>query len=122
LSFESRFESGNLMKAIKMYACYFYLIFFIKNSFFLSKNNEYQLYLRYDLYTNKHTQWYYFRVKNAKPNVTYRFTLCNFLKSDSLYNMGMKPLMYSESDAQTKNIGWRRWGNNIKYYRNNIKY
>ena len=34
----------------------------------------------------------------------------------------MKPLMYSDSDAQTKNIGWKRWGNNIKYYKNNIKY
>ncbi len=33
----------------------------------------------------------------------------------------MKPLMYSEHDAQAKNIGWRRWGSNIKYYRNNIR-
>ena len=73
------------------------------------------------MYTNKHTQWYYFQVKNAKPDVEYRFTICNFLKTDSLYNMGMKPLMYSELDAKYKNIGWRRSGSNIKYYRNNIK-
>lgn len=33
----------------------------------------------------------------------------------------MRPLIYSESDAKTKNIGWRRWGTNIKYYKNNIK-
>ena len=73
------------------------------------------------MYTNKHTQWFYFQIKNAKPNVTYRFTICNFLKPESLYNMGMRPLMYSELDAKHKNLGWRRWGTNIKYYRNNIK-
>jgi hypothetical protein len=35
--------------------------------------------------------------------------------------MGMKPLMYSEKDAEKQNIGWRRWGSNIKYYRNNLR-
>lgn len=80
---------------------------------------EYELCLRYDLYTNKHTQWYYFQIKNAKPNVSYRFTITNFMKSDSLYNMGMKPLMYSELDAKNKKIGWRRWGTGIRYYKNN---
>lgn len=74
------------------------------------------------MYTNRHTQWYYFQVKNAKPNVEYRFTITNLLKTDSLYNMGMKPLMYSELDAKTKNIGWIRFGSNIKYYKNNLKY
>ena len=83
---------------------------------------EYELYLRYDLYTSKHTQWYYFQVKNARPGVEYRFTICNFLKSDSLYNMGMRPLFYSELDAANKNLGWRRAGNKIKYYKNNSKY
>ena len=73
------------------------------------------------MYTHKHTQWYYFQIKNARPDVEYRFTICNFLKTDSLYNMGMKPLMYSEMDAEKKNIGWRRWGSNIKYYRNNLR-
>jgi hypothetical protein len=77
--------------------------------------------LRYDLYTHKHTQWYYFQVKNAKPDVEYRFTICNFLKSDSLYNMGMRPLMYSEMDAEKKGLGWRRWGSHIKYYKNNLR-
>ena len=33
----------------------------------------------------------------------------------------MKPVMYSEEDAQAKGIGWRRWGENIKYYRNNMR-
>jgi hypothetical protein len=72
LMFESRFESGNLMKAVKV------------------SDTEYELYMRYDLYTSRHTQWFYFQVKNAKPGRQYRFTLCNFLKSDSLYNSGIR--------------------------------
>ena len=52
----------------------------------------------------------------------YRFTIANFLKPDSLYNCGMKPLIYSELDAQNKNYGWRRCGADIKYYKNNYKY
>ncbi|CAF4224276.1 unnamed protein product, partial [Rotaria magnacalcarata] len=38
----------------------------------------------------------------------------------SLYNNGMKPLMYSVSDADDKGIGWRRWGEEIVYYKNNL--
>ncbi|XP_033752489.1 uncharacterized protein LOC117336185 isoform X9 [Pecten maximus] len=105
LLFESRFESGNLAKACQVQG-----------------TNDYEMWLRYDLYTNKHIQWYYFRVSNTRANVKYRFTIVNFIKSDSLYNYGMKPLMYSEKEAQTKKVGWIRSGSDIKYYRNNIKY
>ena len=45
LVFESRFESGNLMKAVRITESY------------------YELHLRPDLYTAKHCQWFYFRVK-----------------------------------------------------------
>ncbi|XP_061237478.1 cytosolic carboxypeptidase 2 isoform X1 [Bos javanicus] len=100
LLFESRFESGNLQKAVRV------------NTF------EYELTLRTDLYTNKHTQWFYFRVQNTRKDVTYRFTIVNLLKAKSLYTVGMKPLMYSQLDASTHSIGWRREGNEIKYFRN----
>ncbi|XP_030845619.1 uncharacterized protein LOC582973 isoform X1 [Strongylocentrotus purpuratus] len=103
LIFESRFESGNLMKAIQV------------------SELEYELELRYDLYTHKHTQWFYFRFNNTRRNVRYRFTITNFMKSGSLYNSGMRPLMYSECNAQTKGIGWRRVGDDIKYYKNDVK-
>lgn len=103
LIFESRFECGNLMRAIKV------------------GENDYQLWVKFDLYTKRYTQWYYFRVGNARPNVNYRFTIMNFMKSGSLYNEGMKPLMYSEKDATEKNIGWVRVGSDIKYYRNDIR-
>ncbi|XP_076970760.1 cytosolic carboxypeptidase 2 isoform X3 [Tamandua tetradactyla] len=102
LLFESRFESGNLQKAVRV------------------DTYEYELTLRTDLYTNKHTQWFYFRVQNTRKEVTYRFTIVNLLKPKSLYTIGMKPLMYSQLDADTHNIGWRREGDEIKYYKNNM--
>lgn len=54
LIFESRFESGNLSKAVKITPTY------------------YELYLRPDMYTNRHTQWFYFKVTNTKKGLTYR--------------------------------------------------
>ncbi|XP_070199558.1 cytosolic carboxypeptidase 2-like isoform X1 [Littorina saxatilis] len=104
LLFESRFESGNLAKAVKV------------------GDYDYELWLRYDLYTNKHTQWFYFRVNNMKPNTQYRFTIVNLLKPDSLYNFGMRPCMYSDREAMQNKVGWTRAAQNIKYYRNNLKY
>ncbi|XP_065831156.1 cytosolic carboxypeptidase 2-like [Oscarella lobularis] len=103
LLFESRFESGNLQKAIQI------------------GPYSYQLWLRCDLFTVKHTQWYYFRVQNTKAGVTYRFTIMNLLKSDSLYNHGMKLLMYSEREAVRRRIGWHRVGHHIKYCKNNLR-
>lgn len=55
LVFESRFESGNLAKAVKITSVY------------------YELYLRSDMYTNRHSQWFYFRVMNTRKNISYRF-------------------------------------------------
>ncbi|XP_033490000.2 cytosolic carboxypeptidase 2 [Epinephelus lanceolatus] len=100
LEFESRFESGNLQKAVQV-GIY-----------------EYELTLRTDIYTKKHTQWFYFRVKNMKAGVTYRFTIVNLMKSSSLYSHGMRPLLYSERAANEEGVGWQRIGSNIRYYRN----
>ncbi|XP_062432409.1 cytosolic carboxypeptidase 2 [Rhea pennata] len=99
LLFESRFESGNLQKAIKV------------------GPYEYVLTLRPDLYTSKHTQWFYFRVQNTRKDPVYRFTIANLAKPKSLYSAGMKPLFYSQRDAQGCGIGWRRAGDDIRYYR-----
>ena len=49
---------------------------------------EYELVLQTDVYTRRHTQWYFFRVHNALPGVTYKFKIINLLKPDSLYNHG----------------------------------
>ncbi|XP_058444182.1 cytosolic carboxypeptidase Nna1-like isoform X2 [Malaya genurostris] len=100
LIFESRFESGNLGRAIKITPTY------------------YELYLRPDMYTNRHTQWFYFRVKNTKAKVVYRFSIINLTKPDSLYKEGMRPLLYSTLDAEYNHVGWQRCGENIAYFRN----
>ncbi|XP_013360386.1 PREDICTED: cytosolic carboxypeptidase 3 isoform X4 [Chinchilla lanigera] len=102
LMFEARFESGNLQKVVKV------------------AEYEYQLTVRPDLFTNKHTQWYYFQVTNTQAEMVYRFTIVNFTKPASLYNRGMRPLFYSEKEAKAHNIGWQRIGDQIKYYRNNL--
>ncbi|CAL4122745.1 unnamed protein product, partial [Meganyctiphanes norvegica] len=101
LQFESRFECANLGKAVQVSECY------------------YELHLRADLYTARHTQWFYFAVSNTRKNITYRFSIVNLSKGDSLYNHGMRPLMYSTKEAEIHNIGWRRCATNIVYYRNN---
>ncbi|XP_067874643.1 cytosolic carboxypeptidase 2-like isoform X2 [Heterodontus francisci] len=97
LIFESRFESGNLHQAWRI------------------GQYEYDLMLAVDMFTSRHTQWYYFRIQNTVTNVTYKFKIVNLLKKDSLYNYGMKPLVYSEKDAKEQNIGWFRSGHHIMY-------
>ena len=84
-------------------------------------DTEYNLILATDFNTNGHTQWYYFSVSNTRKDTTYRFNIINLLKPDSLYNVGMKPLVYSERNAATKQVGWARSGGDICYYTNNMK-
>ena len=60
--------------------------------------------LKPDYFTNGHTQWFYFSVSNTRKDVEYRFNIINMMKPDSLYNSGMKPLIYSEKIAKYKSI------------------
>ena len=98
LVFESRFESANLRKAIQIY------------------ENEYDLLLKPDYLTKGNNQWFYFRAHNTRAGKTYRFNIINLLKPDSLYNHGMKPLFYSEINAERFNTGWVRCGENVCYF------
>lgn len=77
LIFESRFESGNLLAAVKI------------------SDLEYDLVLQNDINTNGHTQWYFFRVSNMRKGMKVRFNIINLAKPDSLYNYGMKILCFS---------------------------
>ena len=99
LLFESRFECGNLMRAVRITDTY------------------YELHMRTDLYTDRHCGWFYFRVQNMRPEVEYRFSLVNFGKPDSQYGSGMKPVMYSEKEAADKGVGWQRAGHGMRYYK-----
>ncbi|XP_063874130.1 uncharacterized protein LOC135107747 isoform X3 [Scylla paramamosain] len=100
LQFESRFECGNLGKAVQVSECY------------------YELHLRADMYTSRHTQWFYFAVSNTRKDITYRFSIVNLTKGDSLYNHGMRPLMYSRKEGDLHGVGWRRCATNIVYFKN----
>ncbi|XP_042237188.1 cytosolic carboxypeptidase Nna1-like isoform X6 [Homarus americanus] len=100
LQFESRFECGNLGKAVQVSECY------------------YELHLRADMYTSRHTQWFYFAVSNTCKDITYRFSIVNLTKGDSLYNHGMRPLMYSDQEMELHGVGWRRCATNIIYFKN----
>ena len=114
LTFDSEFESGNLLRAVQR------------------GDQHYDLFLRSDLHTPGHTQWFYFAVGNTHseelvrlskegvsiPPVRVRFNIVNFTKPDSLFNLGMRPVLYSVMDADSKGAGWVRAGSDISYYPN----
>eukprot|EP00051_Salpingoeca_urceolata_P014282 m.181520 g.181520 ORF g.181520 m.181520 type:complete len:1103 (-) comp18039_c2_seq4:67-3375(-) len=103
LVFESRFESANLLRAVQV------------------GPYEYNLTLRTDLYTTRHTQWFYFSVSNTRANKPYRFNIINLLKKDSLYNYGMQPVVYSQRAEQEDGTGWTRAGSDVSYYKNELR-
>jgi len=98
LTFESRFESGNLRKVVQ------------------TGPREYDLTLRADRDSN-HVQWYYFYVAGTRAGAAYTFNLVNFVKPKSLYNQGLRPLLYSSCAAQVSGVGWRRAGTRVAYFR-----
>ncbi|XP_059051232.1 cytosolic carboxypeptidase 1-like [Achroia grisella] len=104
LSFESRFESGNLRKAIQV------------------GPREYELILMPDVNSNKRHQWFYFEVRNMQQGRPYIFNIVNCEKSDSQFNFGMKPVMYSVKEAVMGKAGWVRAGSDICYYKNSYHY
>ncbi|XP_045779147.1 cytosolic carboxypeptidase 1-like isoform X2 [Maniola jurtina] len=104
LSFESRFESGNLRKAIQV------------------GPREYELILMPDVNSAKRHQWFYFEVRNMQQGRPYVFNVVNCEKSDSQFNFGMKPVMYSVKEAVLGKPGWVRAGSDICYYRNSYHY
>ena len=85
LIFDSRFENGNLRKVAKV------------------SNVEYNLWLENDLNTKGHTQWYYFKVVYRdialhadKKSHRVKFNILNLAKTSSLYQVGMKPCIWSK--------------------------
>jgi cytosolic carboxypeptidase protein 2/3 len=114
LQFSSEFESGNLYRAIQR------------------DEREYDLFLRPDLHTPGHTQWFFFSVSSLLPaeaNATLppsvlalplrvKFNIVNLTKPDSLFNQGMKPVLYALDAARSKGTGWLRSGSNISYFAN----
>uniref|UniRef100_A0A9J8CCD2 Cytosolic carboxypeptidase 1 n=1 Tax=Cyprinus carpio carpio TaxID=630221 RepID=A0A9J8CCD2_CYPCA len=102
LKFNSKFESGNLRKAIQV------------------RKFEYDLILNSDINSNHYHQWFYFEVGNMRPGVRYRFNIINCEKSNSQFNYGMQVLMYSVQDAINGSPHWVRTGSDICYYKNHF--
>nr|XP_061813066.1 cytosolic carboxypeptidase 4-like [Nerophis lumbriciformis] len=100
LRFFSSFECGNLRKAIQV------------------RRYEYDLILNADVNCSQHTQWFYFEVSNMVPDVSYRFNIINCEKSNSQFNYGMQPMLYSVRDALDGKPHWQRSGTEICYFRN----
>lgn len=88
----------------------------------------------YFLQTNMPVSWHMYHISfrlllamhkcyiHLYRNFSEIFLVIFFFQSDSLYNDGMKPLIYSEKNAQQKKVGWVRGGSDIKYYKNNLRY
>ncbi|XP_011693107.1 PREDICTED: cytosolic carboxypeptidase 1-like isoform X2 [Wasmannia auropunctata] len=100
LQFESRFESGNLRKAIQI------------------GPREYDLILTPDVNSGSRHQWFYFEVSGMEANASYTFNIINCEKTNSQFNFGMKPILFSVTEARCGRPGWVRTGVDICYYRN----
>ncbi|XP_034736100.1 cytosolic carboxypeptidase 4 isoform X2 [Etheostoma cragini] len=102
LRFFSKFECGNLRKAIQV------------------RRYEYDLILNADANCNQHAQWFYFEVSNMVADVPYRFNVINCEKSNSQFNYGMQPVLYSVREALEGRPHWLRTGTEICYFRNHF--
>ena len=102
LQFESRFESGNLRRALKI------------------DDFEYDLILCPDVNTDKHFQWFYFQVSNTNKDAAYTFNVVNYEKANSQFNFGMQPLMFSVKEAVSGRPFWTRVGKDIIYFKNHF--
>eukprot|EP01038_Epipyxis_sp_PR26KG_P012717 gene12717-17054_t len=128
LQFDSNFECGNLYKAESV----------TRRNAPLGSPEEYDLFIEQDssvkqsgIIINEAKEiaeipivssgwdgfWYFFRISNNRAK-TYKFNICNFCDSDSKYQYGMKPLVLSEYEFKTNQIGWRRIGSQLSYTSN----
>ncbi|XP_025929006.1 cytosolic carboxypeptidase 4 [Apteryx rowi] len=103
LTFFSKFESGNLRKAIQV------------------REFEYDLIMNADVNSNQHHQWFYFEVRDMKLAVPYRFNIINCEKFNSQFNYGMQLVMYSVKEALQGRPHWLRVGYDISYYKNHYR-
>ena len=102
--FDSRFENANLRKVAKV------------------NNVEYNLWLENDLNTKGHTQWYFFKVlykdvalRVDKKSHIIKFNILNLAKTTSLYEVGMKPCIWSKRRNEADGTGWFFGGEEITY-------
>lgn len=97
LSFDSRFESGNLERA-------YYL-----------GNDSYHLILEQDPNKSGSCQWFYFRISNIKEEVKYTFNISGFHKYGGVFTSGYKVFVYSEQTTKRSGTSWYRDGANYQF-------
>ncbi|XP_046441792.1 cytosolic carboxypeptidase 4-like isoform X2 [Daphnia pulex] len=107
LEFESRFESGNLRRAIRI------------------GSHEYDLILNADVNSFGRQQWFYFRIsgEGVCSSKSYTFNVINLEKQRTLFHQGMQPLMFSVKRymvTRTQPV-WERSGTSMCYYRNGFR-
>jgi hypothetical protein len=116
LEFTSCFESGNLQYSV-----------------YNVEDDSYSLILDTDVHTRGHTQWFYFAVRNGRAGQTARFRIVNMSKAKSLFRLGMKPLVWSETfvsknrataatgayplDVEQASNLWRSCTGKVEYHR-----
>ncbi|XP_021120451.1 cytosolic carboxypeptidase 4 isoform X1 [Heterocephalus glaber] len=103
LRFFSKFESGNLRKAIQVHEF------------------EYDLLVNADVNSAQHQQWFYFKVSGMRTAIPYRFNIINCEKPNSQFNYGMQPTLYSVKEALFGRSTWIRTGHDICYYKNHYR-
>ncbi|XP_066211390.1 cytosolic carboxypeptidase 4 isoform X1 [Saccopteryx leptura] len=103
LRFSSKFESGNLRKAIQV------------------REFEYDLLVNTDVNSTQYQQWFNFKVSGMRAAVPYRFNIINCEKPNSQFNYGMQPTMYSVKEALLGKPTWKRTGYEICYYKNHYR-
>lgn len=77
--------------------------------------------MKTDFGTNGYSQWFFFRVSNMRRGMSYKFNIMNMLKSDCLYNQGMKILCNPTAFSDSSKFGWRYEGKEIAYYKNCVQ-
>ena len=102
LSFESKFESGNLQLAYN------------------TNTNEYQLFLHNDTNTSGYTQWFFFRVNNTRSNTKATFHIMNLLRKKTKYSFGITVWVYSRKKNIFDKIKWHHTNENVSYYTNEL--
>ena len=50
-----------------------------------------------------------------------KFNMLNYIKPKSLYNEGMKVLIFSQKNYEQYGQGWFRGGEDISYFQNNYR-
>jgi hypothetical protein len=59
-------------------------------------HQEYNLMMQNDINTYGYTQWFFYKITKILPNQVYKFNIINFYKNFSLYQKGMKIMIYSK--------------------------